>query len=91
MSAQDAATVDIWFYEHVLPEGVKNYTKTRPMTFEEFAPLLVWWAAREVNERAWKVRAADLIPIRCQWKFVEREFRCEEPQPCRRLGTFAAR
>ena len=61
VSAQDAATVDIWFYEHVLPEGVKNYTKTRPMTFEEFAPLLVWWAAREVNERAWKVRAADLI------------------------------
>ncbi|MBI5350106.1 MAG: SAM-dependent DNA methyltransferase [Chloroflexi bacterium] len=61
VSAQDAATVDIWFYEHVLPEGVKNYTKTRPMTFEEFAPLLAWWDARQESERAWKVRAADLI------------------------------
>jgi len=40
---------------------VKNYTKTRPMTFEEFAPLLAWWDKREENERAWKVHAADLL------------------------------
>lgn len=55
------ATGDIWFYEHSLPEGVKNYTKTRPMTFEEFAPLTAWWDAREENERAWKVPAASLL------------------------------
>jgi len=54
-------TTDIWFYEHVLPEGVKNYTKTRPMQFEEFQPILDWWDARVENERAWKVRAADVI------------------------------
>jgi type I restriction enzyme M protein len=60
-SAQDGATDEIWFYEHVLPEGVKNYTKTRPMQFEEFQPILDWWDARVENERAWKVRAADLI------------------------------
>ncbi|MBM4422903.1 MAG: SAM-dependent DNA methyltransferase [Chloroflexi bacterium] len=60
-SAQDAATVDIWFYEHILPEGVKNYTKTRPMQFEEFQPILDWWDNRVENERAWKVRAADVI------------------------------
>jgi type I restriction enzyme M protein len=56
-----APTTDVWFYEHTLPEGVKNYTKTRPMTFEEFAPLLEWWEARTENERAWKVKAADLM------------------------------
>ncbi len=54
-------TTEVWFYEHTLPEGVKNYTKTRPMTFEEFAPLLEWWEARTENERAWKVKAADLM------------------------------
>ena len=54
-------TTDIWFYEHILPEGVKNYTKTRPMQFEEFQPILDWWDNRVENERAWKVRAADLI------------------------------
>ena len=30
-------TKDIWFYEQPLPEGRKNYTKTKPLRFEEFA------------------------------------------------------
>ena len=54
-------TTDIWFYEHILPEGVKNYTKTCPMQYEEFQPILDWWDNRIENERAWKVRAADVI------------------------------
>ncbi|MGA2489912.1 MAG: class I SAM-dependent DNA methyltransferase [Anaerolineales bacterium] len=52
---------DIWFYEHILPEEVKNYTKTRPLAFEEFARLIAWWDKREENERAWKVPVADLL------------------------------
>ena len=60
--SRSAPTTDvIWFYEHVLPEGVKNYTKTRPMQYEEFQPILDWWDERVENERAWKVRAADVI------------------------------
>ena len=54
-------TGDIWYYEHPLPEGRKNYTKTKPLTYEEFAPLLAWWDERVENERAWRVPAADLI------------------------------
>ena len=30
-------TKDIWYYEQPLPEGRKNYTKTQPLQFEEFA------------------------------------------------------
>jgi type I restriction enzyme M protein len=60
-SGGGAPTSEIWFYEHILPEGVKNYTKTRPMSFEEFAPLIQWWEAREENERAWKVPVAELL------------------------------
>ncbi len=59
--AQGYSTSEIWYYEHVLPEGVKNYTKTRPMQFEEFQPILDWWDNRVENERAWKVHAADVI------------------------------
>jgi type I restriction enzyme M protein len=54
-------TVDIWFYEQLHPEGVKNYTKTRPMIFDEFVQLQAWWDTREENDRAWKVPAADLM------------------------------
>ena len=31
------------------------------MQFEEFAPLVEWWDAREENEHAWKVRADDVL------------------------------
>jgi type I restriction enzyme M protein len=54
-------TTDIWFYEHSLPDGQKNYTKTRPMQFEEFATLLEWWDNRVENEYAWKVRVDDVL------------------------------
>jgi len=55
------ATTEIWYYEHTLPEGVKNYTKTRPLQFDEFAPLIEWWDARVENEHAWKIRADDVL------------------------------
>jgi type I restriction enzyme M protein len=50
----------VWYYEHPLPEGKKNYTKTAPIQFEEFGPLLEWWAQREENERAWRVAAEEI-------------------------------
>ena len=30
-------TKEVWYYEQPLPEGRKNYTKTQPLQFEEFA------------------------------------------------------
>jgi type I restriction enzyme M protein len=58
-------TREVWYYEHPLPEGRKNYTKTRPLQFEEFAPCLAWWNRREENDRAWKVPAAELLASNC--------------------------
>jgi type I restriction enzyme M protein len=54
-------TKHIWYYEQPLPEGRKNYTKTAPIQFEEFTGCIAWWKKREENERAWKVRAADVL------------------------------
>jgi type I restriction enzyme M protein len=58
-------TRDIWYYEHPLPEGRKNYTKTAPLQFEEFAACQAWWTQREENERAWTVPAAELLASNC--------------------------
>jgi type I restriction enzyme M protein len=58
-------TRDVWYYEHPLPEGRKNYTKTQPIQFEEFRTCLEWWNDREENERAWKVSGADLLESGC--------------------------
>jgi type I restriction enzyme M protein len=53
-------TKEIWYYEHQLPEGVKSYSKTKPIRKEEFAPLTAWWGQREGNEQAWRVPIATL-------------------------------
>lgn len=58
-------TREVWYYAQPLPEGRKNYTKTAPIQFEEFAPLVSWWNKREENERAWKVPTAELLANGC--------------------------
>jgi type I restriction enzyme M protein len=54
-------TTDVWYYEHPLPDGRKNYTKTLPIQFEEFQPCLAWWANRSEGDRSWKVPASELL------------------------------
>jgi type I restriction enzyme M protein len=41
---------EIWYYEQPQPEGREDYTKTAPIQFEEFAPLIAWWKKREEND-----------------------------------------
>lgn len=46
---------DVWFYELPAPAGRKNYTKTKPLRYEEFADCQTWWGGRE---RAGRVEGA---------------------------------
>jgi len=39
----------------------KNYSKTKPLLYEEFADCIAWWDRREENERAWEIAAADVL------------------------------
>ncbi len=60
----------IWFYEHPMPEGRKNYTKTKPLRYEEFEECATWWggstrSGRVENEHAWKVEAASVRAAGC--------------------------
>jgi type I restriction enzyme M protein len=54
-------TKAIWYYELPLPEGRKNYSKTQPLQYEEFAGCIAWWNKRTENERAWKVPADQVL------------------------------
>ena len=40
-------TEEIWFYRLDMPEGYKNFSKTKPMKLEHFAPAIKWWNNRE--------------------------------------------
>ncbi|MFC3803823.1 N-6 DNA methylase [Cohnella sp. GCM10012308] len=48
-------TEEIWYFEHPLPEGYKNYTKTKPIRLEEFEIEKKWWNDRIENKNAWKI------------------------------------
>ena len=58
---RSGATSDIWYYELPLPEGRKQYTKTKPLQYEEFSTCLAWWNDRRETDRAWKVKARDVL------------------------------
>ena len=48
-------TKEIWYYQLPLPEGIKQYTKNRGITHEEFLPVKKWWSNRKSNGQAWKI------------------------------------
>ena len=40
-------TEETWFYRLDMPEGYKNFSKTKPMELKHFAPAMDWWNNRE--------------------------------------------
>lgn len=40
-------TIETWFYRLDMPEGYKNFSKTKPMKLEHFASVIKWWNKRE--------------------------------------------
>ncbi|WP_159887964.1 type I restriction-modification system subunit M [Paenibacillus puerhi] len=53
-------TDQVWYFEHPLPIGYKNYTKTKPIRLEEFEIEKEWWFERVENEYAWKVSIEEI-------------------------------
>lgn len=59
-------TENVWVYRLDMPEGYKNFSKTRPIKLEHFEPALEWWNNRvEIingkNEKARKFTAEQII------------------------------
>ncbi|MGX8794304.1 N-6 DNA methylase [Oceanobacillus sp. M60] len=44
------STNETWFYRLDMPEGYKNFSKTRPMKLEHFNEAMDWWGSREEIE-----------------------------------------
>ncbi|WP_295215528.1 class I SAM-dependent DNA methyltransferase [Ruminococcus sp.] len=40
-------TKETWFYRLDMPDGYKNFSKTKPMKLDHFAPVIEWWDNRE--------------------------------------------
>ncbi|MEW5885527.1 MAG: N-6 DNA methylase [Pseudomonadota bacterium] len=69
-------TDEIWYYELPQPEGRKKYSKTAPLPFEAFQPVLDWWHARKEGPQSWRVdfaakRAAAIDAATPHWQRAE--------------------
>lgn len=53
-------TQEVWYYQMTLPQGMKQYTKTRPITDAEFDAVREWWHDRKESANAWKVSIEDI-------------------------------
>jgi type I restriction enzyme M protein len=53
-------TKQVWFFEHPYPEGYKSYSRSKPLTIEEFNVEKKWWNKRKQNEYAWKVTVKEI-------------------------------
>ena len=40
-------TAETWFYRLDMPDGYKNFSKTKPMKLEHFSPAIEWWSKRD--------------------------------------------
>lgn len=49
------------FWEHTARNGRKKYSKTQPLLIEELDDLRSWWDDRYDDDRAWRVRASEVI------------------------------
>lgn len=52
--AQGRPTKEVWYYEHQHPEGLRAYTKRRPLRSEDFEPLRAWWSERRETDFAFR-------------------------------------
>ncbi len=59
------ATKEVWYYQMQLPKGLRQYSKTKPITDSEFDVVKNWWSnlvdgERVANENAWRVSIDDI-------------------------------
>ncbi len=58
-------TKEVWFFQHPYPTDYKSYSRSKPLTIEEFDLEKKWWGGatrkgRKASEHAWKISAEAL-------------------------------
>lgn len=61
-------TKNTWFYRLDMPDGVKHFSKTKPMSLSNFDPAITWWKKRKemadpVVDGAWKAKKYSIKEI----------------------------
>lgn len=58
--SKGTATESIRFYEHKTREGIKSYSKTKPIQDGDLAEFVRWFQTSEASDNSWSVSAAEI-------------------------------
>jgi len=53
-------TKEIWYYQMKKREGIKAYSKTKPIAFTDLVEVLNWAKNKKPNKNAWKVKVSEI-------------------------------
>lgn len=53
-------TKTIWYYEMPYPDGIKNFSRSRPIDIKHFDGIKKWWTDRKENELSWKTSLEEI-------------------------------
>jgi type I restriction enzyme M protein len=54
------STKEIWYYELGVPKGKKAYSKSNPILYSEFEPILAWWNNRVESPDSWRISIEEI-------------------------------
>ena len=66
---RNGSTKRIWFYEHTPPEDRKNYSKTKPIQFDDLKALIDWSQEKVSGDHSWCIDASDITTDDCNLDF----------------------
>jgi type I restriction enzyme M protein len=63
--SRSGPTKEVWYYEQPKRADGTNYTKSKPMQYEEFADCIAWSKNRSEGKAAWKVKVSEILASGC--------------------------
>lgn len=54
------STKEIWYYQMEKRDGIKAYSKTKPIEYEDFKDVLKWTKNKKKNQNAWKIKISEI-------------------------------
>ncbi len=84
-------TKNVWFYRLDMPEGIKHFSKTKPMRLEHCQPIMDWWNDRkeivgeDVGDKSRRFTAQEILEGKCNLDLCKFPVKQDELLPPKEL------
>ena len=84
-------TKDVWFYRLDMPDGIKHFSKTKPMRLEHCQPIIDWWNDRreivgeDIGDKSRRFTAQEILEGKCNLDLCKFPVKQDELLPPKEL------